>query len=98
MTTMSKDEMESLDEYVRTTYGVTDYEVIGATALLWSGWESDTMVALVRLPDGRRVWGVVDAFGVRYPDGIARMLRQRITAYRDAIAETEALLTIAGER
>jgi hypothetical protein len=97
MTTLSLDEKESLAEYVRTTYGVDEYEIVGACALLWSGWESDTVAALVRLSDGRRVWGIADAFGVRSPEGIPRMLRQRISAYRQSIAETEALLMIAGE-
>jgi hypothetical protein len=97
MTTLSPDEKESLNEYVRTAYGADTYEIIGACALLWSGWESDTVAALVKLTDGRRVWAMVDAFGFRSPEEIPRMLRQRITAYRQAIAETEAMLMVAGE-
>ncbi|MPR07800.1 hypothetical protein [Microvirga tunisiensis] len=57
MTTLSPDEKKSLAEYVRTTYGVDEYEIVGACALLWSGWESDTVAALVRLSDGRPVAG-----------------------------------------
>jgi hypothetical protein len=97
MTTLSPDETESLDEYVLATYGTDEYEIIGACPLLWSGWETDTVAVLVGLPDGRRAWGVVDAFAFRSPEGIPRMLRQRIAAYRQAILETEALLMIAGE-
>jgi hypothetical protein len=85
----------SLRDYIEDAYGTDVFEIVGACALLWSGREGDTKAALVRLPDGRPIWGMVEGVSVP-PDRIAITLHQRITAYRQATAETEALLMIAG--
>ena len=93
---LTESEMRSLKDYILDAYGTDAFEIVGACALLWSGWEGDTRAVLVKLADGRRVWGVVE--GVHVPaDKIVPTLRSRLTAYRQAIAETEALLMIAGE-
>lgn len=93
---LSESERRSLADYVRDAYGTDAFEIVGACQVLWSGWEGDTWAVLVDLSDGRRVWGMVD--GVHVPaDRIVSTLRGRITAYRQAIHETEALLMIAGE-
>ena len=93
---LSESERRSLAGYVQDAYGTHDFKIVGACTVLWSGWEGETRAALIELPNGRRVWGMVE--GVHIPaDKIAQTLSQRITAYRQAIAETEALLMIAGE-
>ncbi|WP_114945903.1 hypothetical protein [Microvirga calopogonii] len=100
MTTLSESEKESLAAYVRMSYGTDNYEIVGACRLLWPpvpGPVASGKAVLVALPSGRRVWAALHALAIP-PERIAPMLRQRISAYRDAIAETEALLTIAGER
>ncbi|MBJ6125428.1 hypothetical protein JAO75_08385 [Microvirga sp. BT325] len=94
---LAESEVRSLADYVSDAYGTAEFEIVGACTVLWSGWEGDIRAVLVDLADGRRVWGMVE--GVHIPaDRIVPTLRQRITAYRQAVAETEALLMIAGER
>ena len=51
---------------------------------------------LIRLADGRRVWAVTNGVSI-HPEQVPVVLQQRISAYRWAGAETEALLAIAGE-
>jgi hypothetical protein len=41
-------------ETVRDWFGVDDYEIETATPVLWCGWEADSEVLIVRLPDGSR--------------------------------------------
>jgi len=87
---------KELEDYVREAYGATDYEIIGAAEILWSGWEGDTDAVLIRLVDGRKAWAVLQAVHVA-SDQVPSVLRERISVYRQAIAETEALLKIGGE-
>ena len=99
MTGVTESERQSLDEYVHKVYG-TDYQIVGAAQVLWPpapGLIAGSKAVLVALLDGRRVWGVVHGLAIP-PDRIAPMMRQRVSAYRDAIAETEALLMMAGGR
>ncbi|WP_114945902.1 hypothetical protein [Microvirga calopogonii] len=88
---------ESLDRYVHKAYGTDDYEVLGATEMLWSGWECDTDAVLIRLADGRKAWAVMLCVNVP-PKEVPDALRERIEAYRKAIADTEALLAKAEEQ
>jgi hypothetical protein len=93
---LTESEKRSLADYISDAYGTEAFEIVGACFLLWCGWEGDTRAVFVRLADGRRLWGIVD--GVHVPaDRIVPTLRSRLTAYRQAIAETEALLMLAGE-
>ena len=93
---LSESERRSLADYVSDAYGTTDFEIVGACTVLWSGWEGDTRAVVVGLADGRRVWGMIEGVHIS-ADRVAQTLRERITAYRQAILETEALLMIAGE-
>jgi hypothetical protein len=100
MATLADSEMQSLSAYVHKAYGSTDYEIAGACTLLWPwapGPIAGSKAVLVRLPDGRRVWAMAEGMAIP-PDRISAMLRRRASAYRDAIAETEALLMMADER
>jgi hypothetical protein len=93
---MTESERRSLTDYIVDAYGTSDFETVGACFILWCGWEGDSRAVLVKLSDGRQVWGMVD--GVHVPaDQIVPTLRSRLTAYRQAILETEALLMLAGE-
>lgn len=60
--------------------------------MLWSGWEGDCGVILYRLrSSGETGLHVLD--GVHHaPAGALAMLRERLVAYREAIAATEAFL------
>jgi hypothetical protein len=63
---------------------------IAYTQLLWSGWEFDTGIVLIEI-DGERktviVSGVANASETH-----EEMLRERLDAYREAIASTQAFL------
>jgi hypothetical protein len=87
---------ESLDRYVQEAWGTKDYEILGAAEMLWSGWEGDTDAILLCLADGRRVWAVMQCVTIR-PDEVPDVLRERIAAYRKAIADSEVLLATAEE-
>ncbi|MXQ10455.1 hypothetical protein [Microvirga makkahensis] len=89
------DWQKELDGCVQEAHGTGGYAIIGAAEILWSGWEGDTDAVLFRLVDGRKVWAALQAVHVA-PDDVPTVLRQRVTAYRQAIAETESLLIIAG--
>lgn len=89
-------ERKAVDGYVRRAYGTEDYEVAGRAPMLWTGWETDTDAVLLRLPGGRLAWYVIQCVDVP-PDAVAGTLRQRLVAYRAAIAKTEELLRLAGE-
>jgi len=69
-------------------------EILGSAEILWSGWEGDTDAVLVRLPDGRLQWVVINGVDVA-TESVIEVLRERLDAYRRAIVETEALLNIA---
>ena len=47
-------EREELDDIVHDLYGTREYELIGATRMMWP----DRAVALVTLPDGTRAWAI----------------------------------------
>ena len=69
-----------------------DFRVIAYTQVLWSGWECDHGIVLIEI-DGRREVQMIA--GVFHPNdrGAATMLRERLHAYRDAIADTEFFLS-----
>jgi hypothetical protein len=86
-----------IDDYVMDAYGTRDFEILGAAEILWSGWEGDTDAVLMRFADGRLGWAAVQGVTVA-ADKVTETLRERLTAYREAIRETEALLALAGEK
>jgi hypothetical protein len=88
-------ELRSLISYVEDAYGTRAFAVYAACSILWTGWEGDRKAVLVQFLDGRRMLGMGE--GTVPPSEIGSTLRQRITAYRQAI-ETEALLRLAGEK
>jgi len=82
---------------VERKYGPTaaqGFEILGSTDIMWSGWEGDTDAVIVRLPDGKVVWMVIDGVEVGSKN-IVEVLRERLVAYSKVIEDTEALLRIA---
>lgn len=69
-----------------------DIEILGRCNALWCGWEGDCGVVSYRLRSTGETGLHVLAGVVHGPDGAVAMLRERLVAYREAIAETEAFL------
>ncbi len=76
------------DDYGRPR---ADFRVMAYTPILWTGWECDYGVVLIEI-DGERKTVVLA--GVAYPgdSGPAELLRERLQAYQQAIADTEHFL------
>lgn len=70
-------------------------ELLEIVAILWSGWECDHGMALVRMPGG--VVRLHLVAGVSHPDNAdpIGMLEERIGAYEAAVGETRRFLEIA---
>lgn len=94
--TISEFSRPILDAWVEEHYGTADYEIVGSSRVLWSGWEADTDVAVIRLPDGSFKWALVD--GPHAPDDVPEVLRKQLVAYRQAISNTEELLAMMSDQ
>lgn len=73
-------------------------EVLDVVEVLWSGWECDSLAALVRLPSGECRTVFVD--GTVFPGdqrSPLELLEDRIAAYERAVAETKRFLDSARE-
>lgn len=88
---ISKAFKRQLDVVVQEQFDVTEYEVVGHVPVLWSGWQGDSLVAHVKLPDGRREIVFADSTGNLGGDPKS-VLEERLSAYRTAIEETLAFL------
>lgn len=72
--------------------GVTDFQVLDWTEVLWSGWEGDSSAALIRVPGQAPKVAVCAHVGSgRSPEA---MLRERLVAYEEAIRDTRRLLAM----
>lgn len=71
-----------------------DIQIIARCPVLWSGWEGDCGVVHYRIrSSGEHGLHVLD--GIHHgsdPEDVVALMRERLDAYRDAIAATEALL------
>ena len=65
------------------------FRALGTCEVLWSGWESDTRVWVVQQGEKKRLVGS-DHGMVQFME--ASFLEDRISAYKNAIANSEALL------
>ncbi|MFD2054197.1 hypothetical protein ACFSQT_14170 [Mesorhizobium calcicola] len=81
-----------LSEAVRDRFESVGYTPLAACSVLWSGWECDSYVVLVRLADGRIEILWPDGTGM--PDGMSteQRLEERIRDYERAAEKTRAFL------
>ncbi|MBW8908199.1 MAG: hypothetical protein JF620_04070 [Mesorhizobium sp.] len=90
MTDLDGGQLQLLSEEILERFGNVGYEPLAALSVLWSGWECDSVAALVQLADGSRKIVFVDGT----PGGLTpeALLEERIRAYESAIEETRAFL------
>lgn len=92
MCDMTETERETVRQMSRH-YLPVGAELLELTPLLWSGWECDHDMSLIRLRDGTVRLHVVA--GVAGNGDPLQMLDDRISAYKIAIDETERFRGIA---
>lgn len=71
-------------------------EILGYVPIIWSNWECHSGAALLRLPDGRLRWFVLDDVD-RSGQSVVEMLRERAGVYAEMLERTCAMLTLAEE-
>lgn len=82
--------VELAREQVIELFGVSDFEVLDWTPVLHSGWEADSTLMHIVLPDGRRHLIIADA-GTPYED-ISLAMRERLATYKAVADKTQAIL------
>ena len=92
MTELDRGQLRLLADEMQDRFGQLGYEPEAAVAVLWSGWECDSVAVLVRLADGSRKIVFIDGTGM--PGGLTPegLLEERIAAYESAIEKTRAFL------
>lgn len=77
-------------------FGADNYQIEDAVAVLWCGWEADSEVLLVRLPDGSRRLVIENPSSMMGPgEDLVDMLRKRGAVYRQTEENTAAFISLA---
>lgn len=83
--------------YLVAALETDDFELLEIIPVLWSGWECDSHVALVRLSDSRCRVVVLDGVAMPGDGTIREMLEERQRAYAAAMSDTRRFLKAAEE-
>ena len=70
-----------------------EIEILGFVPILWPGWEGHGGVALLRLPNGSLRFYVLDDVD-RGGQTVVEILRERLSAYAEAMDRTRAMLAL----
>ncbi|WP_193175360.1 hypothetical protein [Oricola nitratireducens] len=81
-----------LRETVHDWFGSDDYEIEAAVAVFWCGWDADSEILIVRLPDGTRRLVVENPASLGPDDDLAAILEERMRTYMQAAHDTARFL------